>query len=91
MKPLLNAFLLLTTLFCAFSVSAKYDSNTSGVVTSVLTYTGNDRILIKLDKMPEHPSCNASFFAVDGSLPAERRQQILARLLTAFATGKKPI
>ncbi|MCL1127810.1 hypothetical protein [Shewanella surugensis] len=39
--------------------------------------------------MPEHPSCNDSFFAVDGTLPAERRQQILARLLTAFATGKK--
>ena len=86
-KVLKNSIFLL--LLFSTSAFADYNANMTGVVTHVLTYTGSDQIYFRLDNQPSsHPACNTDYFAIDSSIPAERRQQVLSRLLMAYATGK---
>ena len=80
--------LLVALLFCAPS-NAGYDANISGVVTSVLTYTYDGRIFIRLENQPQsHPQCMTDFFSVDASVPDSARSQLLARLLVAYTNGE---
>jgi hypothetical protein len=58
------------------------------VVTGVITSTDSDEILVTVSAPPTHPTCNAKFFALSASLPADRRKAILARLLTAKLSGE---
>ena len=86
----IKGFLKFGFLFFPWSVHAEYNANMQGVVTEVLTYTHGDQIYFKLDNQPStHPRCETDFFSIDASIPAERRHQLLSRLLTAYATGKR--
>src|SRR5215510_9326163 len=68
---------------------AVYDANMSGVLHGVLTYADTDSIYIRLTNQPtSHPACNAAYFVIDGSVTSERRKMMLARLLTANASGE---
>ncbi|WP_299495141.1 hypothetical protein [uncultured Shewanella sp.] len=88
-KNLLKASVIALGLCCAFGVNAGHKV---GVVTHVFTYTNSDRILVKLDNMPEKSICKGKdYFAIADNVPADRRHQVLSRLLTAFATGKKTV
>lgn len=69
------------------AVSAAYDANMKGVITDLMVYTYEDTIIIKLNNQPtSHPACNPSHFAIDATVPLDRRQAILSRLLTAYAS-----
>ncbi len=84
---MLKTCLLITGLCSAFSASAAY---TVGTVTEVITYANNDRILVRMDNMPEKSVCKSSvYFSIEAKTPADRRHQVLSRALTAFATGKR--
>lgn len=75
--------------FASSSARAAYNANTSGVVISVVTYTDADYILFRLSNQPaSHPSCNSNFFAISSTVSADRRKNMLARLLLAKATGE---
>jgi len=69
---------------------ANYDSNFVGKITEVLTYTHSNELLIRVEGQPNsHPICtNFDFIAIDPSIPAERRQVVLSRILLAYASGK---
>ena len=70
-------------------VYAEYNDNMSGLVTNIVTYTDSDRIYFKLDNQPSHhPIYNPDYFSIDDSISNDRRQQLLSRLLTAYASGK---
>jgi hypothetical protein len=64
---------------------AVYDSNIAGRITNVLTYDGGN-FLITLSVMPDGPCSN--YFIVTGDIPADARQMLLARALTAHAQGE---
>ncbi|NOX27022.1 MAG: hypothetical protein GXP21_02295 [Gammaproteobacteria bacterium] len=67
---------------------AVYNANIQGVVAEVITYTDRDDILFKLQNQPaSHPECEANYFAIDINAQADRRHQVLARLLTALTSG----
>ena len=66
-----------------------YNDNMTGRVTSILTYTGGDQIYFRLHNQPSsHPKCKVDYFSIDSSVPAERRQVVLSRLLAAHAMDK---
>jgi hypothetical protein len=90
MKKRQLVFLSLATVsFGSTSTFATYNANMSGVVTDVLTYTDADYVFFRLDNQPaSHPACNPNFFVLSASLPAERRKQILVRLLVAKTSGE---
>ncbi len=76
---------LVLSLF-SHSVFAEYNDNMSGKVASVLTYTDSDYIYFTLDNQPtSHSACNPAFFVIEETIPYERRQILLSRLLTAYA------
>ena len=82
-------YLLVILSFFSCELLAGYNANISGVVTQVLTYTGSDQILFRLNNQPSsHPQCNVDFFSIDPSLPADRRSVVLSRLLIAYSSGK---
>jgi hypothetical protein len=54
----------------------------------VVTYTDELTVLFKVTNPPVVPNCNVSHFVVPASVPAENRQLILSRLLTARAGGE---
>jgi hypothetical protein len=73
----------------AAPAAADYDSNLSGVVTQVLTYTDSDQIYFVLNNQPStHPSCNPGLFSIDAATPVENRRALLSRLLLAKASGE---
>ena len=77
---------MLSVMQSAYSL---YNANMVGVVTEVLTYTNNDQILFRLDNQPSsHPLCLTDFFVIDPTIPTDRRNRILSRLLLAYALGK---
>jgi len=84
-----NNFIVITALALISSASvAGYDANIAGKVTHVLTYTGPN-IYVRLENQPNsHPACRKDYFAIDGSLPADIRSQLLARLLLVYSTGE---
>ena len=83
-------FIFTIAILYSQSTVAVYNANMVGVVTDVLTYTHSDLIFFRLSNQPTtHPECSTDYFSIDASVPSERRQQILSRLLTAYATGKE--
>lgn len=66
---------------------AAYNANMTGEITDVLVYTDGDYIHIRLKNQPStHPSCNPAFFIIPETVPADRRQALLSRALTAYAS-----
>jgi len=86
----MNLLKLLVFVSCLFSYSisfAAYNANMSGKVSAIMVYAEGDYIYIKLENQPtSHPTCNPSYFVVPGSIPYERRQMIMSRLMTAKVT-----
>ena len=74
--------------FMSASALATYNANGSFVITGVLTYPESDTIYLQVSAPPTHPVCSNAFFALGGSIPAERRKIIMARVLLAKATGE---
>jgi hypothetical protein len=71
--------------------SAAYNANMSGVLTFVGAYADGDYIYLALSNQPtSHPGCNPTYFVIDDTVPLERRQMMLARLLTSYAM-KEPV
>lgn len=78
--------MLLLSLF-SMPLLAAYNANMQGEIQGVYVYTDADYIYIKLKNQPtSHPSCQPSFFVIPASVPYERRQMLLSRLLTAYAS-----
>ena len=66
--------------------TSAYNSELVGVIKFVSVYTDGDYIYFALENQPtSHPTCNPFYFVIQGSVPAERRSQIMARLMTAYA------
>ena len=86
MKRLIISLALLVLPMSSF---ANYDANFVGKITHVLTYTHSDELLIRVEGQPtSHPKCTyLDYLAVDTSIPAERRQVVLSRILLAYASG----
>lgn len=82
---------VLLLLLCLSANSfAAYNANMKGVVKTLGVYTDGDYIYIQLENQPSsHPTCNATFFVVTGSVPGDRRQMIMSRLSMAFATKEE--
>lgn len=64
---------------------ATYDSNTAGRISGVLTYD-DGHFLISLSPMPAGPCAN--YFIVLAEVPADGRQALLSRALTAYSKGE---
>ncbi|WP_370979954.1 hypothetical protein [Agaribacterium sp. ZY112] len=80
---------VLFLLFFSFKSYAGYNANIVGKVTHVLTYTYTNHILIRLENQPSsHPACQTDYFSIDASTPDATRQQVLSRLLLAYASGE---
>ena len=81
--------LLLFLISVSTFVSAGYNANVQGVVKDVMVYTTGDYIYFKLENQPTtHQSCNPVYFVVPETVPVNRRQMLLSRLLAAKATGE---
>lgn len=63
---------------------ATYTANFAGVIKDVITYD-DSHFLIRLDPMPSGPC--SQYFIVTTEVPADARQMLLSRALTAHATG----
>jgi hypothetical protein len=82
-------YLLASVLAALISVpsDAAYNANMAGVVIGVYTYADIDSIYIVLSNQPTtHPACLPNYFVIEGTVPADRRKAMLARLMTAYAT-----
>lgn len=84
---------LIATLICATVVNnnakAAYDANMSGQLEGFYVYTEADHIYLRLKNQPtNHAGCNPYFFVVPGTVPADRRKAIIARLSLAYALGE---
>lgn len=87
----LYAIILATTLFVSGSRDARavYNANMSGVLSAVATYADGDYIYLSLQNQPtSHPACNPGYFVLAETIPENRRNALLARLLTAYAAGE---
>jgi len=75
------------SLLLSFTSQAAYNANMRGEIEGVYVYTDADHIYILLKNQPtSHPVCKPNYFVIPASVPYERRQMLLSRLLTAFAT-----
>jgi len=88
MKKLL-AMVALMAGFTSTKALAGYDANVLGTLTGVFVYTNGDYIYFKLDTQPSHPSCDSSYFVIAETVPLERRQMLLSRLLMAYASKER--
>lgn len=75
----------------AFISSNAYSEweNTSGTVISMNNYASTDTVLVKLSSpgVAVTECSNKDYFAIDGSLPENRRSQMYSALLAAKASG----
>lgn len=63
---------------------AVYNSNMTGVVTLVATYTEGDYIYFQLSNQPtSHPGCSPAWFVIPEDITPSRRNHALAQLLAA--------
>ena len=84
----MKKIVVITSLLFCSQVLADYNANIISKVTEVITYTHSTQIYFRLDNQPySHPICKTDYFAIDASTPDNIRQQVLARLLTAYANG----
>ena len=71
----------------ATNVSAEYDSNIGGRISSVLTYQDGS-LLFKLENQPTtHPSCQTDYFAIDSAGDSGAINRMYARVLLAYQSG----
>ena len=57
-----------------------------GLLTGVFVYTDGDYIYFTLSNQPKnHPKCKSNYFVIPSSVPQNRREMLLSRLLTAYA------
>ena len=68
---------------------AAYNANMEGKLTLVAVYADGDYIYLRLDNQPtSHPQCNPSYFVIHETVPLDRRQMMLSRLMMAYAAGE---
>jgi hypothetical protein len=73
-------------LFVSTYAFSTYNSNITGVVDSVMTYSNDDGIYFHMSNQPTNGNgCNAAYFEIDAAVSADRKKAMLARLLTAYA------
>lgn len=64
---------------------------TVGKVVGVYTYASTDTVFVTLNNQPSGPlppGCTSTvYFAINGALPAERRQAMMAQVLSAQASN----
>jgi hypothetical protein len=89
MKVRRIAGLALLALLAASPAGALYNANMEGVLAWVSTYSDGDYIYFRMVNQPTtHPACNPGYFVLPETIPAERLNRMLARLLTAYAAGE---
>lgn len=77
----------LLILFINTKAFAGYNSNIRGELEGVYVYTDHDAIYFRFKNQPtSHPSCKSTYFVISGSVPQERRDQLLSRLMLALAS-----
>lgn len=86
MKYIVRSFFL-SVIFLSATTQAVYNANMRGVLKGVFVYTHGDYIYFHLENQPaSHEGCDASYFVIPSEVPSERRQMLLSRLMTAYAT-----
>lgn len=89
MKKITTFIITLFTIL-SFNAGAAYNANMIGVLKSVMVYTEGSYIYLILDNQPKsHPTCKPNYFVISDSVPQERRQMLLSRLLSAYAMKEK--
>ena len=81
--------IILTLFIASFSTNAEFNDNIKGKITEVITYTDGDYIYFRMENPPSHPTCNNTYFVIEETVPYERRQMLLSRLLVAFTTQQE--
>jgi hypothetical protein len=84
--------LLIITLsfFWLNSANAGYDSNLTGTITGLYSYSSG-LVLFSLSTQPtNHPTCNRALFALATDLPESVINRMYSRLLASYTT-KRPI
>ncbi len=83
---LFRVLIVSLTFLIPVSASAAYNSNIRGVLQGVYVYSDGDYIYFRFEQQPtSHPGCNPYYFVIHGSVPENRRNTMLSRLLTAYA------
>ena len=76
-------------LFFTAPAMAAFNANMQGTPDTVIVYTDGDYIYFSLTNQPtSHPQCNPAFFVIHGTIPLERRQMLLSRLLMAKSSDE---
>ncbi len=84
---MIKLILALCFTILSYSAFAQHNANMRGVLEGVYVYTDGDYIYFRLKNQPtSHPSCNPKYFVIDSSVPHERQQMLLTRLMTAYTT-----
>lgn len=80
----------LSTLFIHTKAFADYNSNIRGELEGVYVYTDHDAIYFRFKTQPtSHETCKATYFVISGSVPQDRRDQLLSRLMLALASKEQ--
>lgn len=88
-KLYITTIIILLSLYTSKSC-AKYNDNMKGIPTKVAVYTDGDYIYFTLNNQPtSHPKCRSNYFVIPSSVPQNRREMLLSRLLTAYAMKEK--
>jgi hypothetical protein len=85
-------YIIFLIIFCLYSQpsSAKYNDNMQGVLTGVYVYTDGDYIYFTLNNQPtSHPKCKSNYFVIPSTVPQNRREMLLSRLLTAYSMKER--
>lgn len=83
----MNKVLIVLGLLISFTSLAAYNANMRGEIQGIYVYTDADHIYVILKNQPSnHHACNPNYFVIPASVPYERRQMLLSRLLTAYAS-----
>ena len=70
-------------------VSGYHNANMQGTLTLLAVYSDGDYIYMQLDNQPtSHPGCSPTYFVIAEDVPANRREAMFARLMTAYVTGE---
>lgn len=82
--------ILLILGFYSSPSSAKYNDNLQGTLTGVYVYTDGDYIYFTLNNQPtSHPKCKSNYFVIPSTVPQNRREMLLSRLLTAYSMKER--
>ena len=82
---LIYTIIAMFILTCATPSHAVYNDNIIGVLKLVSVYADSDNIYLALENQPTtHPTCNPGYFVISKTVPQERRNMLLTRLLSAY-------